>query len=124
MPAAPPLITLRTVTIFALAAAALFLGTLYVLFQARLLIIGPVVTLAEMPIGHNERVVMLSGTAENITRLWLNDRQIFTDHAGHFRETLVLENGYTVATVRAEDIYGRVVSVSRPFVYIPASFIP
>lgn len=97
----------------------------YVLFQARYLITGPQIALAPEPtIVQQERVVTLSGTAYNIARLYLNGRPIFTDEQGAFEEALVLENGYTVATLRAEDRYGRSTRVERSFVYRPQSFIP
>ncbi len=67
----------------------------------------------------NERVVTLEGDAANIARMSLNGRAIYTDESGHFKEEIVLENGYTTATIRAEDRYGRTVSVDRGFVYTP-----
>lgn len=97
----------------------------YVAFQARFLITGPQITLLEEPITeHFTRTVTLEGSAVNITHLWLNDRPIYTDEAGNFTEALVLENGYTVATLRAKDRYGRETRVVRQFVYTPASRIP
>ncbi len=100
------------------------LSVLYVLFQARFLITGPQIVLANEPgTQHNERVLSLEGEAFNITHLWLNDRQIFTDKEGNFKEALVLENGYTITTLRAKDRYGRETSVVRSYVYTPASII-
>lgn len=96
----------------------------YAVFQARFLIIGPQISLTQEPdILQNERRIFLEGTAYNISRLWLNGRQIYTDAQGNFREALVLENGYTVSTLRAEDRYGRNTVISRSYVYKPASFI-
>jgi hypothetical protein len=96
----------------------------YALFQARFLIIGPQIVLSNEPaVQHNERRIFLEGTAFNISRLWLNDRQIYTDAQGNFKEALILENGYTVSTLRAEDRYGRTTTVSRSYVYTPASFV-
>ncbi len=96
----------------------------YVLFQARFLITGPQIILDyEPPTYLNERVVTLEGQAFNITHLWLNDRQIFTDEHGHFKEALVLENGYTISTLRARDRYDRETRVVRSFVYTPSSII-
>jgi hypothetical protein len=103
-----------------------FLGVTfaYVAFQARFLITGPQIVLSNEPETHqNERVVTLEGKAFNITRLWLNDRQIFTDENGYFKEALVLENGYTITTLRARDRYDRETRVVRSFVYTPASII-
>lgn len=95
----------------------------YTIFQARHLITGPEIVLIDVPSAvQNERRITLSGSTHNITHLWLNDRPIYTNAQGNFEEALVLENGYTVATLRAEDRYGRITSVSRPFVYTPASF--
>lgn len=85
---------------------------------------GPQILLTDrQPLLHSERHVLLTGTASNISRLWLNDRPIYTDLEGNFKETLVLENGYTIATLRAEDRYGRKTNVSQSFVYTPASFV-
>lgn len=96
----------------------------YVMFQARFLITGPEIILDfEPPTHQNERVVSLEGQAFNITHLWLNDRPIYTDENGHFKEALVLENGYTITTLRAKDRYGRETRVVRSFVYTPASII-
>ncbi len=101
-----------------------FLVVGYIIFQARFLIAGPQIVLtSELPTKHNERTVYLSGTAYNITHLWLNDRQIFTDENGHFSQALVLENGYTIATLKARDRFGRETRVERPFVYTPVSIV-
>jgi hypothetical protein len=101
----------------------LLLAAAYVAVQARFLIIGPQLRLTAEP-AHlvNHRQIVLAGSAANISRLWLNDRPIFTDAQGNFRESLVLENGYTGLTVRAEDRYGRETTIQRSYVYAPASF--
>ncbi len=117
-------ITLRTILKYVTLFGAIGLVGLYALFQSRFLIIGPQIVLThELNTLHNERRIFLEGTAYNISRLWLNDRQIFTNAQGDFKEALVLENGYTIATLRAEDRYGRETKVERSFVYTPASFI-
>jgi hypothetical protein len=96
----------------------------FIVFQARFLIIGPQITLTEVPNGPvSVPAIEIAGTAHNISHLWLNDRQIFTDAKGTFREKLILENGYTLATLRAEDRYGRVTRVTQPLVYVPASLM-
>lgn len=114
----------RTATIISLFGMGAVVAIFYIVFQARFLITGPqIVFTNELETVHNDRVVYLEGTAFNISRLWLNDRQIFTDASGHFNEALVLENGYTNSTLRAEDRYGRITTLERSFVYVPASFI-
>lgn len=112
-------ITLRNILYYVsiLIVSCLFIG--YAVFQARFLLVGPVITLENIPDTIQvERVVMLQGSAENIAFLSLNGRQIYTDKKGYFQETLVLENGYTVATVQAQDRYGRSSSYTKEFVYI------
>ncbi len=96
----------------------------YVAFQARFLIIGPVVhlTTETKPI-YNERTIEIAGQAENITDLTINGRPIYTNENGAFSEQLVLENGYTIMTIRAHDRYGRETTLTRSFVYRPASSI-
>lgn len=89
----------------------------YVLFQARHIIEGPLITLdAEPTHMQSGTTVTLVGTAENITTLSLNGRTIFTDDQGHFEETVVLPVGYTVVTLTAQDRYGRQRSLERGFV--------
>jgi hypothetical protein len=120
----PEDISFRTIMKLALLVIGVLLVVGYVLFQARFLIMGPQIALTEGQTQlHNERQIVLTGTAFNISHLWLNDRPIYTDPDGNFKEALVLENGYTIATLRAEDRYGRETTVTRPFVYQPASFV-
>ena len=71
-------------------ASCLFLGLVlvaaYVVFQARFLILGPQLQLTQEPRQLvNERQITLAGAAFNISRLWLNDRQIYTDAQGNFK---------------------------------------
>ena len=123
-PVTLPRFTFRALVQGALVVCLLLLLILYILWQARFLIAGPRIVLTTEPARvHNERVVILEGTAANITNLSLNGRQIFTDPTGNFKEALVLENGYTIATIAARDRYGRVTKLERPFMYTPASLV-
>jgi hypothetical protein len=92
----------------------------YVLFQARSFLNGPVITLkgADTVI-HDERIILLSGTARNIVKLTLNGREITTDKDGLFSEEMVLENGYSITTLEAHDRFGRRTTLSREYVFIP-----
>ena len=104
----------------------LFVGCLllYITFQARFLIVGPEITLMNEPASvQNSPTITLTGTARNIAKITLNGRQIFTDQSGYFSEALVLENGYTIATITATDRYGRETNVVRSFVYTPTSLL-
>lgn len=103
-----------------------FVGCLfvYIAFQARFLIVGPEITLTNEPDSvQNSPTVTLAGNARNIAKITLNGRQIFTDQSGYFSEALVLENGYTIATITATDRYGRETNVVRSFVYTPTSIM-
>lgn len=93
----------------------------YGFFQARLLIAGPSLSLDEtLPVSYTERVITLTGSAQNVSTITLNGRLIFTDDSGRFSERLVLERGYTIMTLRAVDRYGRAVTLEQPLVYAPA----
>ncbi len=116
-------LSFRTIVKILLYSIVFMLLTLYVVFQARYLIAGPQVRLDDdTPLQQNQRQVFLTGDAHNISHLWLNDRPIYTDTSGKFKEALILENGYTIATLRAKDRYGRETRVAKRFVYTPASF--
>lgn len=111
-------ITLRSILFYVLALSTIAAVVLYVLFQARFILEGPQIDIAstsENPTSN--RMVIIEGTAQNIVRMTLNGRQIFTDKYGNFKEALVLENGYTIATLQAEDRYGRSSTQMREFVY-------
>lgn len=117
-------IPFRTVVNFSIIAIALLFVLAYVIFQARFLIGGPQIALTgTYPFKQNERELVITGSAYNISRLWLNDRQIYTDAQGNFKEVIILENGYTITTLRAEDRYGRETTATESFVFTPASFI-
>lgn len=55
----------------------------------------------------DQQVIQLRGRAFDIAFLYLNGRQIFTDKAGHFSQTIVLSPGYNTITVRGRNQYGR-----------------
>lgn len=113
----------RTIVKISFGVMGLLFILIYVVFQARFLISGPQIVLNEEPsVTQNQRQIFLTGDTHNISHLWLNDRPIYTDVKGNFKEALVLENGYTITTLRAEDRYGRETTITRSFVYTPASF--
>ncbi len=81
----------------------------YGLFQARNLIIGPRIILSTPQNGENvlNPLVIVSGSAVNITYISLNDRQIFVDDQGNFSEKLLVPPGYTIIKLEARDKFGR-----------------
>jgi len=70
---------------------------------------GPVITVSSPQPGatYDKKLIMVRGEAKRIAKLYLNDRQIFTDQAGNFREPLLLLAGYNILTLNAEDQFGR-----------------
>ena len=93
---------------FVIIISILILG--YGFFQARNLINGPEITITTPKNGDNllDPLVVISGSAVNITRITLNDRQIFVDKQGRFSEKLLVPPGYTIIKVAAQDKFGRV----------------
>ena len=83
--------------------------TVYSLFQARFLILGPGVTILSHKDGAvvHEPQVTLSGKARNAAWISLNDRQIFTDEEGFWSEKLILSEGLSIMTLRVRDRFGR-----------------
>jgi hypothetical protein len=94
----------------------------YVQFQARNLLQGPTITLKEAHQAlQSERTLTLHGTARNIVKLTLNGREIHTNEQGDFVQPVVLENGYSIMTLLAQDRFGRTTVVTREYVYAPQS---
>lgn len=81
----------------------------YVVFQGRYFIFGPNISV-ESPINGSlvkAGVIEVYGKALNITHLTLDDRQIYTDKDGHFREKLIAQRGRNIIEVSAKDRFGR-----------------
>lgn len=113
-----PILTFRHIVQYGLVVFIVLLVFAYAVWQARLLIIGPTISLNEEPqIVQQERVITLSGQAANIVGITLNGRTIYTDKNGNFNESVFLENGYSVVTIEGIDRYGRSTIVQRKFVY-------
>ncbi len=92
----------------------------YVQFQARNILLGPTISLtSESEVLQYERTVILTGVARNIVKLTLNGREIHTTETGDFSQTLVLENGYTIMELAAQDRFGRTTTLTREYVFVP-----
>jgi len=84
----------------------------YSFFQSRNLIKGPQIILKNPETGTTlaHPLVAIEGTAQNISFITLNDRQIFVDNDGNFKEELLLSPGYNMWEIEAKDKFGRIVS--------------
>lgn len=100
--------------------AALFILAIvgYTIFEARYLILGPTIRITE-PVKLITEVsspTTIAGNAKNLVRISLNDRPIFVDESGNFNEKLLLQEGYTIMRITAEDRFGRKTSTLLHFV--------
>lgn len=81
----------------------------YGLFEARKLIEGPEISIAFPTNGSatSSTAVVVSGMAQNIAFLTINDAPAYTDEFGTFVYRFSPPAGYTVITVAATDRFGR-----------------
>ena len=81
----------------------------YGIFEARRLIAGPEISITSPLNGTatSSDTVLISGVAQNISFLTINDAPAFTDEAGHFFEVVSPPPGYAIFTVAATDRFGR-----------------
>lgn len=85
-----------------------FLGIVvfsYAGFQSKKLLSGPVIEIISPQNGSTfiQTLILVEGTAKNISYLSLNGRQIYTDKNGYFGEKFLLSPGYNVIKLEAED---------------------
>ena len=100
--------TPRPLSVLLLTALALIIAG-YGLFEARRIIEGPQVTIYMPKSGSatSTSAVIITGNAQNISFLTINDLPSFTDQKGNFTETLSIPPGPAVLTVAATDRFGR-----------------
>ncbi|MFH1473061.1 MAG: hypothetical protein ABIF06_01445 [bacterium] len=81
----------------------------YSVFQARFLIIGPQlkITSPSDGISIETPIIVIEGTAKNISWISLNDQKIFTDEEGRWSEKLIVSEGLSIMTVKVRDRFGR-----------------
>ncbi len=93
----------------------------YTYLKSRALIEGPQIVI-DTPMNGTSlpttEPITIRGVATHVTSISLNDRQIFVDANGAFSEEILLPEGYTIVTMRAEDRFGRV-ATKRLDLYTP-----
>ena len=96
------------------------LGT-YAYFQSREYLRGPVLTITEPIDGSmsTTSLVVVRGSARNVSFLTLNGRPIFTDEQGRLTESLLLQKGYSIMTFEAKDRFGHTAEKRLELVYKP-----
>ncbi len=80
----------------------------YAYYQTRNIVSGPVIETVSPKNGETfgNALIEVTGVAKNAARISLNDRPIFIDEAGNFREKLLLSSGYNIISLKAEDKFG------------------
>jgi hypothetical protein len=87
----------------------LIIIALYALFQARFIILGPTLSLISPLDGYvaSSSLITVVGRARNATFISLDDRPIFLDEHGNFKETILAPKGLSTIIVKARDRFGR-----------------
>lgn len=87
----------------------IFVFAVYGLFKAENLLLGPKIAINTPKNGQTfaSPDIEISGQVKNISLLYLNGRQIFTDKNGYFKETVLLAKGYNIVELKAKDKFGR-----------------
>lgn len=90
------------------------------LFKAKNIIIGATITLKQ-PIMSTSTpsLVSVEGVVQNTSFLTMNGHKIFTDEEGHFREELLLSEGYNIIQVEAVDRFGTKETKNLELIYKP-----
>lgn len=87
----------------------LFAISIYSYLKMRNLILGPTITVSSpengQTVGNSTTVV--EGMAKNVSFLSLNDRPIFVDEKGNFKEVVALLPGYNILSVKGADRFGK-----------------
>ena len=91
----------------------------YAGFQARKIIEGPELTLTTPLHGtiYNDPLIEIAGIASNIKEIRLDDRTIYIDEQGNFKEKLLLFPGYNIIRLKAQDKFGKETEKQIELVY-------
>ena len=84
-----------------------FLG--YTAYEIQRVVFGPKITITSPENGAvlTDKTIRISGTTKNINEISLNDRKIFIDESGNFKEEMILSPGYNAFSIKASDKFGR-----------------
>ena len=91
----------------------------YGLYKASAFIGGPSIII-EYPTdgqGVKQSFIEIIGQASNLSSLFLNGRQIFTDKNGRFKGDLLLADGYNIIELSGVDKFGRKVKEKLELVF-------
>ncbi|MFW5853663.1 MAG: hypothetical protein ACOCU8_03535 [Patescibacteria group bacterium] len=96
----------------------LILVVIYGYINSREFIKGPTVEITRMETKGNH-LLAITGQVHNIARIQMNNRPIYTNDDGVFKENLVLLPGYNVLKLTAQDIFDRQTKIDYSFYQSP-----
>lgn len=81
----------------------------YTAYEIQRVIFGPRIEVLSPKNGSllSDSITEISGVAQNIKDISLNDRKIFIDEEGNFKEQLLLSYGYNAFVIKATDKFGK-----------------
>jgi hypothetical protein len=81
----------------------------YSYYRTKDFVRGPVITISYPVDGStvSDKPIEIVGEARNISYISINDRQIFTNEEGVFKEKLLLYPGYNIISIKASDKFDR-----------------
>jgi len=82
----------------------------YSYYQFKDLLNGPQIEIfyPENGITLSDPLLEISGKVKNISKITLNDRNIFITEEGNFKEDLLLLYGYNIIEIEAQDRFGKI----------------
>ena len=91
----------------------------YAYEQSREYLRGPQVVIDQPTDGQvfSTAPIVISGNAQNVAYITLDGASIFVDAKGDFSQKLLLEPGYNILTVAAQDRFGKKVEKTLELVY-------
>ncbi|MDZ7726442.1 MAG: hypothetical protein U5L75_02580 [Candidatus Campbellbacteria bacterium] len=91
----------------------------YAYYQSQPLMAGPEIAFSDPENGDviKESPIEITGTAERISFIKLNGRQIYINESGVFEEKLPLLPGHNIIELQAEDRFGRVTTKRLNLMY-------
>lgn len=93
----------------------------YAYFEARNMLYGPQIVLAQTDaITVHEELIEVSGTVKNVVEITLSGRTVFIDDTGLFTEKLLLAEGLNRFRFEARDKFGRTKHEVLEIVYVPS----
>lgn len=91
----------------------------YFIFNFRIFIAGPDIIITSPQNGQttDKELIEVVGKATNVNFISLNDRSIFIDSNGNFKEFLLLSPGYNIIIVKAKDKFERNISKNIEIIF-------